>query len=223
MATTTYVPLISYTVPSAVATVTLGSGGQGTIPSTYTDLVLVIAGTSTANAQAFIRFNNDSTASYSATNMYGDGATAGSERYTTSSGSPFNAYGFIGNFKTGQGNKIIHLNNYSNTTTFKNYLCRTTNPSTDTSTMVGLWQSTSAISRIDLFINGSTWASGTTINLYGIANADIGALATGGVITYDSTYYYHTFGSSGTFTPKDRKSTRLNSSHEWISRMPSSA
>ena len=24
-------------------------------------------------------------------------------------------------------------------------------------------------------------------------------------------------------TPKDRKSTRLNSSHEWISRMPSSA
>ena len=169
MATTTYVPLISYTVPSAVATVTLGSGGQGTIPSTYTDLVLVIAGTSTANAQAFIRFNNDSTASYSATNMYGDGATAGSERYTTSSGSPFNAYGFIGNFKTGQGNKIIHLNNYSNTTTFKNYLCRTTNPSTDTSTMVGLWQSTSAITSINIFSRANGFRTGSTFAIYGIS------------------------------------------------------
>ena len=28
---------------------------------------------------------------------------------------------------------------------------------------------------------------------------------------------------SGILTPSDRKSTRLNSSHEWISRMPSSA
>ena len=27
----------------------------------------------------------------------------------------------------------------------------------------------------------------------------------------------------GIVTPTDRKSTRLNSSHEWISRMPSSA
>ena len=215
---TTYEPVVQQILTTSTSTVTFTS-----IPQTYTDLVLIISGTSTANGQAFIRFNNDSGGSYSVTNMYGDGSSAGSERYTSGSGSPYNAYGFIGNFKTGQGNKIIDLNNYSNTTTFKNYLCRTTNPSTDTSTMVGLWQSTSAISRIDLFINGSTWASGTTINLYGIANADIGALATGGVITYDSTYYYHTFGSSGTFTPKDRKSTRLNSSHEWISRMPSSA
>ena len=28
---------------------------------------------------------------------------------------------------------------------------------------------------------------------------------------------------AATFWPRDRKSTRLNSSHEWISRMPSSA
>ena len=49
-------------------------------------------------------------------------------------------------------------------------------------------------------MNTGNYAIGSTFTLYGIANADTGALATGGVITYDSTYYYHTFGSNGTFT-----------------------
>jgi hypothetical protein len=41
-----------------------------------------------------------------------------------------------------------------------------------------------------------------TATLYGIANADQGAAkATGGIITEDSQYWYHTFGASSAFIP----------------------
>ena len=204
MATTTYVPLISYTVPSAVSSVTLGSGGQGTIPSTYTDLVLVANlrsddGSTTINNR--FRLGNggtiDTGTNYSMTRLNGNGTSATSSRtsntdaidiYADASGSAFNP-------------TIIQIMNYSNSTTYKTVISRY-NGNANTGASVGLWRSTSAVDCIRLQAGNGKWVSGSTFTLYGIANADTGALATGGVITYDSTYYYHTFGSSGTFTPK---------------------
>ena len=46
----------------------------------------------------------------------------------------------------------------------------------------------------------------------------IGYLDTDGDLKLTSTYNHY-----DGYPEKDRKSTRLNSSHEWISRMPSSA
>ena len=208
MATTTYVPLISYTVPSAVSSVTLGSGGQGTIPSTYTDLVLVANlrsddGSTTINNR--FRLGNggtiDTGTNYSMTRLNGNGTSATSSRtsntdaidiYADASGSAFNP-------------TIIQIMNYSNSTTYKTVISRY-NGNANTGASVGLWRSTSAVDCIRLQAGNGKWVSGSTFTLYGIANADTGALATGGVITYDSTYYYHTFASSGTFTPKQNLS-----------------
>ena len=45
-----------------------------------------------------------------------------------------------------------------------------------------------------------------------------------GAVTIQSGAYYGTYVDlDGVVRNEDRKSTRLNSSHEWISRMPSSA
>lgn len=199
MATTTYEPIISYTLPSNAATVTLGSGGQGTIPTTYTDLVLVVSGGITAGGENFlIQFNGDTAANYSDTRVGGNGSTAFSTRSSSQTSM------IAANIYSGQGTIIFQIQNYSNTTTFKTLLSRVNYTGNLVSSHVGLWRKTpEAITSIKMLLSGENFVSGTTFTLYGIANAQIEApKATGGIITYDNTYFYHTFGASGTFTPQ---------------------
>ena len=189
MATTTYEPIATQTVTgSSTATITFSS-----IPQTYTDLVLVSNGGLANNGGYGLRYNNDTSSVYSRTFLKGDGSSATSGRSSNEDFVPSTAGG------ANQTN-IWQLQNYSNTTTFKTALSRGNGASSDVIAFVLLWRSTAAINRIDATSN-STFTAGTTFTLYGIANADIGAKATGGVITYDDTYYYHTFAASGTFTP----------------------
>ena len=198
MATPTYTPIQTFTVSgSSTNTITFGSGG--TIPQTYTDLIIVaVAANTTGTADLTVRFNNDSSSNYSRTYLYGTGSSAGSDRESNAT-----SLKTLGYFGTSQGNGIMHIMNYTNTTTYKTVISRNGSASVNTGAYVGLWRKTpEAITRIDIGLASGNFTAGSTFTLYGIANADIGAKATGGVITYDDTYYYHTFGASGTFTPK---------------------
>ena len=196
MATTTYVPLATYTAPSAASTYTFN-----TISGSYTDLVLVIVGNNnsgTGNDNFALRFNSDTGSNYSDTALKGNGSSATSDRRTNQT------LGYVGQMYPTITSTIVQIQNYSNSTTYKTAISRFNDTSSGSvmGSRVVLWRNTNAITSITVVTGGDSWASGTTMTLYGIANADTGALATGGVITYDSTYYYHTFGSSGTFTPK---------------------
>jgi len=201
MATPTYTPIESKTLGSNTAIVEFTS-----IPQTYTDLVLVINGksdTSTVNVYAQVGNGSyDTGTNYSWTWLGGSGSTAASGRGSTTDALLFGASGTSSFSPT-----IIHFQNYSNTTTYKTMISRSSTADTTSgqtvSAWVGLWRRTFAINRIKLYLNVQNWVAGTTATLYGIANAAIGApKAQGGIITYDSTYYYHTFGASGTFTPQ---------------------
>jgi hypothetical protein len=175
------------------------------IPATYTDLVLV-ANTQVASgvSDISIRVNSDTATNYSRTILYGDGSSAASARNTNQTYFQPEVYGYVNT--TYSQNMIVQFMNYSNTTTFKTFLSRANNASTGLDAIVGLWRSTSAINRVDVApVAGAAtfFAAGSTFSLYGIANADLGAAkATGGIITEDANYWYHTFGASGTFTPK---------------------
>jgi hypothetical protein len=65
--------------------------------------------------------------------------------------------------------------NYSNATTYKSILIRSRgtrdNDSTDTTAIVGLWSSTSAINIIKIFPASGNILAGSTFTLYGIASA----------------------------------------------------
>ncbi len=205
MATTTYVPIISYTLPSAVTSVTLGTGGQGTIPSTYTDLVLVISnfGMSSGGSATRLRFNGSASSLYSATWMGGYNTTP-----FTSLDSGQDSMRIIGAAvgpsTASNDNVVVHIQNYANTNVNKTVLVRGS-LGTEVYQLSGLWRSTAAVNSITLLsYNGThTINAGTKIALYGISNAAIEApKASGGIITYDDTYFYHTFGASGTFTPQ---------------------
>jgi hypothetical protein len=167
-------------VPSTyekIATATVGTAGtsflvMNSIPSTYTDLMLIINGSSASAMQVRMRLNNDSSSSYSSTVMGTNGSTASGARSSSITAMPID---YFATFTTasGSGVSIVQLMNYSNTTTFKNAVFRANTAGSGVSVGSGLYASTNAITRIDIIsADGSTNISvGTTFNLYGIKAA----------------------------------------------------
>ena len=74
----TYTPIASQTLGSAAASVTFSS-----IPQGYTDLIIVMNGTTSTNENTYMRYNSDSSSLYSVTYVGGDGSTASSGRAST--------------------------------------------------------------------------------------------------------------------------------------------
>ena len=114
----TYEPIATYTVPSAQASYTFSS-----IPATYTDLILVAAGTTSVDgASLTLRFNSDTATNYSTTVLRGSGTAATSTR---GSNLTFLYLGYSAGFSSTQmSNAIMHIQNYANTTTYKTTISR---------------------------------------------------------------------------------------------------
>jgi hypothetical protein len=159
----TYEPIATTTLGSAQATVTLSS-----IPATYTDLILVFRfDKSAADTGSRFTVNNDTGSNYSTTDVRGNGTAASSGRDSTQT---FGRY-FRGLANTAADNIVImQFMNYSNTTTYKTILTRANNAN-GTEANVNLWQSTSAINRIDIITASGTYSAGSTFTLYGIKAA----------------------------------------------------
>ena len=160
----TYTPIATTTLGSAQA-----SFGFTSIPSTYTDLVLVIQVAETTNGFYYIRYNNDSSTIYSRTYLSGNGTSAASGRTTASAGisaagNPAFPSATISTF---------NIMNYANTTTYKTALQRQNNAGGGVEADVWLWRSTSAISSIYVHsaYGSATLETGTNATLYGITAA----------------------------------------------------
>jgi hypothetical protein len=199
----TYTELRRTTLSTSASTITLDN-----IPQNYTDLVLVFqCSAASANMNWDLRVGNgtvDSGSNYSATYLVGGSGGATSNRVSNQDRLRLGFSAFIQS-SGGVFTAITQFMNYSNTTTNKTVISRDGNANQSVvESAVGLWRSTAAINIITMGdFGGSTMAAGTTVSLYGIANADLGAAkATGGIITEDATYWYHTFGASGAFIPK---------------------
>jgi hypothetical protein len=158
----TYEPIATYTVTSAQSSYTFNS-----IPSTYTDLVLISSTKFTAtNSHATFQINGDTGTNYSCTFVYGDGSTAASGRASNISGGYFGR-GVTGEFAVG----ITHFQNYSNTTTYKTVLSRGSAATSLTIAYVNLWRNTAAINSLKLEAPTDTFTTGSTFTLYGIKAA----------------------------------------------------
>ena len=162
----------------AIATTTLGSAASvitfSSIPSTYTDLrVIWTVRASTTSVFPYVTYNNDTATNYSWTRLYGDGASAASQRNTSRS---YIAPQWLTGISdaTDQFNLLtLDVFSYAGST-FKTTLTTSQADKNGSGTVErtsALWQSTSAINRIDLTASSSTWAVGTTATLYGIKNA----------------------------------------------------
>jgi len=161
----TYEPIATTTLGSNTTTVTFSS-----IPSTFTDLVLVAQYSNTTSVDMFLRFNGVTTTVYSDTQVYGNGTSALSYRQSNA-GAGLLDLG-AGGFGTTIGATFIHVMNYANTTTNKTYLTRSSFSAIHTGATVGLWRSTAAINQIDVYSSSANAiASGGVFTLYGIKAA----------------------------------------------------
>ena len=194
-----------------IQAVTVGAGGAqsitfNSIPSTYTDLVLKLSVRNTdGNYGGFsMRVNSNSTPFYGRWLSGIGGGTAESgfsnEFYFPyggmTAGSFTNTEIYITNYLS-SNNKSVSADdaNESNTSTgyrFNNFFAYSladTNPITSLNVAVGTGFA-------------DKFAQYSTAYLYGVASAAASAKATGGnLVVTDGTYWYHSFTSSGTFTP----------------------
>lgn len=196
----TYIALDKITLGSNTAFATFSS-----IPSTYTDLIVVVAGQVSSNVSLACQVNGDTGNNYSVTEIFGDGTTASSFRTTNNAQITVASIGAQINSGS-QWVSTLHFQNYANTSTNKTIIGRTSAPGTGANAISSQWRSTAAINSIKImgFANASGFTTGTTFSLYGIAatGSNPPAKATGGTISYTSTgYTVHTFNSTGTFTP----------------------
>jgi hypothetical protein len=189
------------TLGSTTASVTFSD-----IPATYTDLKLVISSRSSdIYNEIHFRFSGDTAGNYSGRSVYGTG-TAVTRNSTSSitslqdltvqslSTHTANTFGnvelYIPNYRSGNSKSISADGVQENNST-----------SAIAHLGAGLWVNSEAITTITAFPSIGNFAAGSTFYLYGISSVTEGSKATGGIVSYDSNYYYHMFPYSGTFTP----------------------
>ena len=193
-----------------IQTVTVGSGGATSIdftnvPQNYTDLVIYVSArsnrASTDGDNLTISFNGSS-ANFSYRLLYG----AGSGGVGSANGSNnTNPYASAANQTANTfGNVMAYIPNYTSSN-YKSISVDGVSETNATTAFMGLnaslWSNTAAITSISLGVyNGTGFLQNTTATLYGIG----GARASGGTITADARYTYHTFTSTGTFTALEK-------------------
>jgi hypothetical protein len=155
----TYVAIATAS-PAGTSTVTFSS-----VPSTYTDLVVIVSGSTAGNDTIGLRFNSDSGTNYSYVQIYGDGTTAGSTRANNET------FARIGPMYNSQSITIASVMNYSNSTTNKTVVARANNAGNQLNALVALWRNTAAITNVTVDAIFGSFNSGTTVSLYGIASA----------------------------------------------------
>ena len=187
----TYTPIASQTLSSSAASVTFSS-----LPQNYTDLIIVVNGTLTSDENNYLSINGINNAgTYSVTRMYGSASARGSNRSTSQNTMQ------CGEMGTTRSSDIIQILNYTNATLNKTILSKSGNSNGNVKMSVGLSQGTDPVTSITLTA-GSTYSSGCTFTVYGVAAGNSSAKATGGnIVTTDGTYWYHTFTTTGTFIP----------------------
>ena len=200
------------TLTGSAASVTIGN-----IPQNYTDLYLKInarSSSSTGLSRAIrMQINGDTTYSNYRQRYIGisDTNTATAGAFTSSTGLQYYLYGLpTANSTTYSfGATDINFINYSGssykTISSESFTEGFANPFSSGTAAAGLtailWVNTAAITSL-VFTpdDSSNFVSGSSFALYGIG----GTKASGGTITADSQYTYHTFTSSGTFTALEK-------------------
>lgn len=167
----TYTAIASQTVSGAgVSTISFTS-----IPATYTDLHCVFLGTgNAATSVIFVRLNNVS-ANYSYAGIKGNGATQVTP--STSSTNALYLSDFV-DFETSRFNLVrLDIMDYSSATYNATMLIEAAGLVTAGSLgkvsrgVANYSDSSAAINRVDFIASGTTFATNTTVTLYGILKA----------------------------------------------------
>jgi hypothetical protein len=197
--------------------ITVGAAGASSvtfssIPQTgYTDLKVVYSFRGSVSGANDVRVTfNGSTTSYISRILFGNGSTAATitdtNTFASYAGIQNNSSTTASTFSSGE----IYVPNYTVSGVNKSFLAEAVSENNATTAVTELganrWTGTDAITSVTLSNPSGDFVQGSTAYLYGVAKLGttpvIVPYATGGdTIMTDGTYWYHTFISSGTFTP----------------------
>ena len=161
MATPTYDLLDSVTLSSSSSSVTFSS-----IDQSYRDLILVSSINASATSYFYLRFNSDSSSSYSTVNMGGDGGATNSFA-TTATQSYLNFYQSAST--TEPNGSITQIMDYSQTDKHKSVLVRNNTASKVVEARASRWANTAAITSLSVTASTGNFTAGSTFYLYGVA------------------------------------------------------
>lgn len=150
------------------------------IPADYRHLHVVLVGrsdTAAANTTLLMRFNGDATAVYDWQRLSANSATVSS---ASTVGDTSLQVGFLAaaNATAGKaGQNIVDLADYAGTTFHKEFISQvffadgTAQSNMFFTSRGGLWRSTAAITRVELFPGAGSFVAGSRATLYGIKGA----------------------------------------------------
>ena len=164
MPTNTYTALATVTLGGSDASITFAS-----IPATYRDLVLVINGNTTGNADYGLRFNSDSGANYSFVYMGGNGTSTAGGTNSAETQVVLDAYFWRSSERS---TLVAQIMDYSATDKHKTVLSRNHVAGGGVDAFANRWANTAAITSIEARVStgGQSFATGTTLSLYGIVS-----------------------------------------------------
>jgi len=202
-----YILLERIELNASAASVTFSNIPQ----SGYTDLKIVISARSTGSAGP-ADYGIDLSINGVTTNRTWRRLEAWNTTGATSDSGTNATFGIFGGASATANtfsNQEIYFPNYtsSNNKSFSAEFASESNSATayDIGMFAGLWSSTAAITSIQLSAQSSSFTQYSTFSLYGLAAVGttpaIAPKASGGNITTDGTYWYHTFLASDTFVP----------------------
>ena len=210
-----------------IETVTVGSGGAASIEFTGipqeagADLVIVCSMRVVDNDNGKILFNGDTSTAYTTTRLLGTGSAVSS---TVSTSESLFFMGLTDQNYTANtfGSAEIRISNYTSSTNKSVSINAVTENNATFARQelgAGVYTTSSPITSLTLKANTTNTLEHSTASLYLVTTADAtgatgGAAfpkATGGSISLAGGYWYHTFTSSGTFTP-----TETLTNTEWV-------
>lgn len=166
----TYEPIATTTLGSSAASYTFSS-----IPSTYTDLILISQVQQASGPYAMVyQLNGDTGSNYSSTTLWGNGSSSGSFRQVSET------YLFAGYYSapptTAQGGNATYITqfmSYTNTSVKRSAISRGSSFANGVEEAALLWNNTAAINSITIkpSLTLGSFNTGCTFTLYGITAA----------------------------------------------------
>ena len=143
------------------------------IPSTYVALQVRANIVSTADAISLrMRLNNDTGSNYTLHRLIGNGSTVVAEGVTPQSSMLVSPPGSV--FTTNPTTLIFDLHNYASTSQYKTarwMVGSDRNGSGGVTLGSNLWQSTSAVNEVRIYLDSDSFTTGSSFALYGIKGA----------------------------------------------------
>lgn len=155
-------------IATTTLTATASSITFSSIPNTYTDIIMMVAGNQSLNADGGLQFNNDTGTNYSRIAMYAAGGSPGIDDLIQDNKDKIDISYFDNTYQGSAYTQIFNYTGSSRKSILNYFNARAT---ADLATTTGTWENTAVINTITYVPGAGHFNAGMSVTLYGIKSA----------------------------------------------------